>query len=410
MAKILWRGDAPAVAKVDRVTVAGTWATNDTATLTCNGKSVTFTVAGTQTVAAVVAGLVALWNASTVTEHAEVTAADANPYITLTADTAGKPFTITTSEVTAGDGTLSLANLTASSGPADLAVAANFQGGSLPVDDDELIYEDSNKDCLYNLDALDDLVTLSVTVWQSYTGKIGLPKISSGGYIEYRPQYLTAGITALDVGGGEGSGSTRLQFDLMAVVAASIVRNTGSAQSAGTYPLLIKNGATGSSLKVMKGVVGVAVYAGEAAYLDGGLTLGYITNQRGDAKVVCGSGVVLDDVTKIGGYLLVASNVGDVVNHEGELHTTGNMTADLLRMFGGVAMDQSSGTFALVEVHSGAAYDYRRGVTAKTVTTMDLKKGAKYYDPAGLVTATNGLKLTNCAEFQTLPDIAWTPA
>jgi len=92
------------VAEVQSITVTGTWATADVAKLTINGNDVSFTVAGTQTIAAVVAGLVAAWNASAATDVAAITAADASPAITLTADVAGRPFRVTTSETTAGDG------------------------------------------------------------------------------------------------------------------------------------------------------------------------------------------------------------------------------------------------------------------------------------------------------------------
>jgi len=90
MATRVWEGgNAPAVAHVSKITVTGTWATNDTATLTCGSVSVTFTVGGTQTIGAVVAGLVSAWNAAAAGEMAEATAADASPDITFTSDTAG---------------------------------------------------------------------------------------------------------------------------------------------------------------------------------------------------------------------------------------------------------------------------------------------------------------------------------
>lgn len=413
---ILWRGDAPAVAQVLTITVSGAWATADTATLTSNGKSVTFTVGATQTIAAVVAGLVAAWNASTVAEHAEITAAAGagNTTVVLTADTAGVPFTVTTSEVTAGDGELSdPAATVANSGPADLAIAANFQGGVLPGNGDTLVFEKSANSCLYNLDSLDSLTSLLVVVKQSYTGLIGLPKQHSGsgttGYVEYRPRYLKANITALDIGGGDGGGSSRLMFDCSATAAAVTIHDSGSAQMNGDYPILIHNTATGSSLRVNKGSVGIAIYAGETANLDAGVTLGYVSNQKGDATVTCGSGVTLANVTKTGGSLTIESNVGTVVNYEGDLTVSAAATATSITLYGGTLYDESTGTFTAVVVHSGATYDYRRGTAAKTITTLDLKRGSNCYDPAGLVAITNGAKWMNCDKYLTKPDVAWNP-
>ena len=84
------------------VTVTGTWYTDDTATLTSAGDSVTFTVVGTQTIAAVVAGLVAAWNDSTDDGMTSITASDDSPNIVLTPDEGNVPFAVTTSESVVG--------------------------------------------------------------------------------------------------------------------------------------------------------------------------------------------------------------------------------------------------------------------------------------------------------------------
>lgn len=84
------------------VTVTGTWYTDDTATLTSADDSVTFTVVGTETIAAVVAGLVAAWNASTDSGMTPITASDDSPNVVLTPDKGNVPFTVTTSESVAG--------------------------------------------------------------------------------------------------------------------------------------------------------------------------------------------------------------------------------------------------------------------------------------------------------------------
>src|SRR6185295_12509087 len=97
MASTTWRGDAPAVAQVDTLTVGGTIEATDIFKMTINGK--TLSVTAGSTVAATVATTIATaWNASTIPEFAEITAAaTSGGALTLTADTPGKPFVCTVS-------------------------------------------------------------------------------------------------------------------------------------------------------------------------------------------------------------------------------------------------------------------------------------------------------------------------
>lgn len=97
----IWRGDAPAVAQVTRLTPAIV-EIGDTFSVNINGKSETVT-ATAATVANVVALLVASINASNIPELQEVSAAaDGSTSVLLTARTAGIPFTVTTSASNGG--------------------------------------------------------------------------------------------------------------------------------------------------------------------------------------------------------------------------------------------------------------------------------------------------------------------
>lgn len=97
-----YRGDAPAVAQVWKITPANVEA-GDEFILTINGKSVSF-VATDTLVATVVAGLVAAVDASELEEFAELEAADLSDYLTLTAVEEGQPFIVTASTVSGVDG------------------------------------------------------------------------------------------------------------------------------------------------------------------------------------------------------------------------------------------------------------------------------------------------------------------
>jgi hypothetical protein len=96
MARKKYTGNAPAKAQVRRYSFAGLVAPDDLYTWDIHGKTIEVETTG-DTFAALCAELAAAWNASELPEYAEVTAAaeeddEGNPIVTLTADTAGKPF------------------------------------------------------------------------------------------------------------------------------------------------------------------------------------------------------------------------------------------------------------------------------------------------------------------------------
>lgn len=93
MANQIFRGDAPAIAQVQKLT-PGNIGVGDVFRIKINGKTVAEHTATTTTAASVVDALVAAWNASNISEATEITALDAGDYLTLTADVAGVPFRI----------------------------------------------------------------------------------------------------------------------------------------------------------------------------------------------------------------------------------------------------------------------------------------------------------------------------
>lgn len=400
MSTRIWRGDAPAVAQVDTATPANV-EIDDIFTLTINGKSVSFT-ATAATVANVTAGLVAAWNASTIPEHAEITATDSTTHVTLTADTAGKPFTLTGS-ATDGGGTdtqtLSVTTTTNCSGPNHWDVAANWSGGAVPVNGDDVVFENSAVSVKYGLDQ--SSVTLdSLTVRQSYTGQIGLPRTNSDAgtsstYIEYRETYLAVGATSVSIGSGDGSGSGRIKLDTGSVQTAIVVYGTGNQAEVGLEALLWKGTHASNTLDVLKGTVGAAVLAGETATL-ATLRVGYQSNQLGDATVRCGSGVTLTTIDKSGGTLVIESNVTTLTQTAGDLYVRGSAAVTTLNADGGKVFDESTGTMTTANVAAGVTLDFSRQTQSKTVTNCNAYDGATIRDPHKRVTWTNGVDLVRC--------------
>lgn len=400
---IYWKGTATAVAQVSTATPANV-EIGDVFNLICNGKTVTFTAAAA-TVANVTAGLTAAWNASTVTEHAEITATDSTTHVTLTSDTAGVPFTVTSS-VTDGGGnntqTLTMATPTANAGPNDASSVANYSGGALPGDGDTLVFENSDVDCLYTLSAL-AAVNANITIKQSYTGNIGLPVWNASGYYEYRPQYLSCGggtgAFTITIGQGEGYGSGRLKLDTGAGQATVLVYGYGTRAEYGIPCLLWKGTHASNAVTVNRGDVGIAYYAGEVATVTT-LSVGYLSNQASDATVTVGSGTTLTTLTKDGGVVTVNSSATchatTVTQTAGTLYYDGSGVLTTLNLDGGRGYYSTSGTLTTAIVGGGGVLDMSRDNRARTISACDIYQGASVIDPQRTVTWTAGIDLVRC--------------
>jgi len=97
MADVIWVGDAPEVAQVDTITIPSDVETGQVFTATIGVKVLTYTFPAGPTQLSVAAAIVAAWNLSDIPEFAEVSASDnLDGTITLTADTPGVPFIVTT--------------------------------------------------------------------------------------------------------------------------------------------------------------------------------------------------------------------------------------------------------------------------------------------------------------------------
>lgn len=405
MATIRWLGNAPAVAQVDTATVGGTIEADDLFKLTINGKTLSVT-AGSTVAATVATNIAAAWNALTAAdgygEFAEITAlATSGGALTLTADTKGKPFTCTVSTTEAGGGaadaqTFGTTNTTASSGPNDWSTAANWSGGAVPVDADDVIIEDSSIDILYGLDQ-SAIQPTSLTIRRNYTGKIGLPNRSAAGYEEYREKYLKIGPTTVAVGTGDsGAGSSRLKLNTGTDQTAITVHFTAAPIDANSSSFIWKGANAANTLTVKSGSVAVAPYAGETATI-ATLNVGYVNNVAGDSNVYLGTGCTLTTITQTGGKLVAQNNATTINLLDGELSMRGAATITTLNIDGGALYDESSGTFTTMNVGSGGGYDASRLLAAKTITTTNLRAGAMLRDPNAKVTFTNGVVLSRCS-------------
>lgn len=400
MATVIWKGDTQSVAQVTRCTVGGTIEASDEFTLTVGSKSLTV-VAGSTSAAAVAAAIVAAWNALSATafpEMAGIAASDAGGgALDLTAKTPGVPFTVALATRESGGGaadsqTFTQSTLKAASGGAFWSVAANWSTGSVPVSGDDVVIQNSANPILYGLDQT--AVTLaSLTIDQSFTGAIGLPRSGAGGAVEYRDRYLKLGATQIVIGRGEGSGSGRIKIDTHSVQTTINVLNSGTPADGDAKAILWKGTHASNAVLVGKGSFAAAHFADEAATLVS-LKQGYRQNAASDSDVRLGPGCTLSScaITKLGGVLEVNSSFASLVHGGGETVIAAG-SPGTLTIQGGAVRYKSGGAYTSATIGDGGELDFRQSMQPRTGANTTLTKGATLRDPAKTVTFTNPIAI-----------------
>lgn len=397
MATRRWLGRAAATFDKWTITVANTWAANDTGTITINGKNLVLTVGATVTTAQVATELTTMFNgggtfgtgySSTNTgdqygEFNEITAATSGSTVVLTCDTAGVPVTITVSESTAGSGTLAIAHTVTATGPNYFDDTNNWEGAAVPTTGDDVYIDDSDVDILYGL--AQSAATLStLTIGSTFTGDIGLPKTNANGYPEYRADYLAISATTVTIGRGNGQGSGRIKIDYGGNANTTEILATGSPAETGLEAILLK-GTSITTLEVHSGSVGVAPHGADTS------TVTTLRNAAG--SVQCYTAATITTVNNTGGTLTL-HKAPTTLNQNGGVVTilgsTGLTTANVRQ---GTLYYRSSGTITTVNLAElgAATIDCGGDISPRTFTTTNLYAGGRIVDPQQTITYTNGV-------------------
>lgn len=411
-----WEARAKAVTQVDLITVANTWAQNDTATLTINGVDLVITIGTLVTTVQVATTIKEAINGTTLTdtsasvsptiaqgggqaigEFAEVVAtitSGSTSVVVVTARTHGKPFTLTVTENTVGTGTATRSGSVTCTGPNFFDNADNWSGSTVPITGDDAVFDVGDTPLLYNLDQ-NGITLASLTITNGYTGDIGLPERNEDNgslpYNEYRTKKLMISATVLTIGGGEGKGSARIRLNLGTAQTTAFINHNG-ARALEAYPTIQIIGTHASNaITVSRGDVGIADMAGEAATVTT-LRVGYIDNVTGDAKVLVGSGATLNTVNQSGGFLDVECAIATAyVGTAGECVINGSGAVASLTVRGSCTVRFSTtGTLGGNPIVSGNGFlDFGQDLRTKTVTNpLEIYgEDAKVSDPFKVVTS-----------------------
>jgi len=391
-----WLGNAAAVNQVTTLTPSSP-SVNDTFTVTCNSKSISYqTAAGT--VADVSSGLANAINsnAGNYAEFTEFTAQNSGTTIVLAGNTAGLPFTVSVSVTTSGIATFNQTATTAATGPNDWANGANWSTGSVPATGDDVYFDAGKVPCLYNL-AQSSVTLDSLNVYAAYTGTIGLPLYNTLGYREYRTQELTISATTVNIGQqinpGVGAGSGRIKLNVGANACTLNVLATGQALDTG-FPTLLWRGTSSSNVvNLNKGNIGLAFNPGDAAAI-ATLNIGQVSNV-GDVQLVCGAGCTLTTVNKNSGTAVLNAGATTITHYAGTL-TLQAGAVTTLNCYGGTTVWNTTGTIGTVNFYDNAILDLSQDQRVKTVTNainVD-SEAPQILDPFKVLSGGNALVLS----------------
>ncbi len=418
--QVYFQGGAPAVAQVGTFVVTAVSGTPSDTTYTITIGSQTISVPGDTDVATTAANLAAALEASTHPYFVAVAWVAVTDTVTATAGTAGVPF-IAVSSAVGGTGTIAAYSATiVSSGPNDLSTLANYSTGLLPAANEVLHFKDLSVSACWGLDAFDGTALDGLMIWDTYTGKIGLPwntfATSADGATadttapEYREVYLKCDVTQADgaieigkiVGPGLGAGSGRLMIDATATVADIVVYSTASSSAEAGRPAvrLISNHAS-SDLYIKSAPGGVGV----AAEVPGeGATIGLLSLAGSSSRLIVGSNAIvatyeqLDGSARMTGLQETSEVLTTCTVAGGTFSTEGLMGITTFNNNGGTAtLDHSPRSGVAITTanlnHGTTIATATNQPRTWTTTNLDPDKATLEYDPANLnLTNTNFAK------------------
>lgn len=429
MAICRWVGLAVAIVDKWTITVAGTWASGDTVTISIGNKDLVITLgASASTVVADIATEIAnAINASVNTpgtgftwshagqqfpEFQEIGSTGAvavGAVVTITSTIAGVPIGLVVTEVTAGDGTATEANTQAATGPEHLDNADNYQGGVLPADNDTLYFDNGNVSAKYGLTYFrTNSIDLNVIIKDDWLGQLGLPVIResfSVTYAEYRQRYFQMRGTLKNlsiiggVSGATNQGNLWIDCQDQQLTSIQVKSRRGAG---GTTPKIFIAGSDASNehadFVVMSGCVSIepddaqtnsSKYFKATTWLIGSESTGdsdcvvYIgANTRLSAGTVLSIGggtVITEAATKASGTDIRVKIIGGSLELK-SAGTEGEISIDLgATLF--VSPLVAGGTIDLLTVKG--TLDCRRTNIGKLATALKIYGGASYYDPDG---------------------------
>ena len=378
MALNRWQGSTTAVAQVaGGAMVYSSGSVTFTATLTDdNGNTVAIATAGVTNSDTSCDNLVTAWNASTDPRLTGITASNVSSgTFTLTADTAGVPFSVASLKSGGGTGTFdAMADSVASAGPNDYGIAGNWSLNAVPVANNDVEIPSGSPAILYTLNQsgveIDDFRRL-----KGHTNSIG--RIENGFFYSLR----------LDLGDSnileDSGGSSLTMYDVKNAAITPKITNTGT-PTTGRHAVYIKGSAM-AAIDIIKGNVGIGTEIDD--------TTTSVTAIRVTAgTVTIGEGVTNSTIVQQAGTVHNYANVATLTVYNGSYYQEKGIWSTEGKLYGGTAYCNATGTYVLATVKKGASLLNTIDLRTKTFTNLTLEAGSTCKDPNKLITFTNNVK------------------
>ena len=377
MANDAWRHPANTqVAQVRTFTITAAGAGTEVWTFTYTDDdgttaTVTYTEDGSPTTTEIATGLFNAWNASTNPLIASITATNPSAGVcTLTADTAGVPFTVTLAA--SGTGTDTETATTANVGNNDYSTPRNWQLDLAPVATNDALFIAGSVSAKYGLNQS----SVAIADFRVFTGcSSQFGRITDG-----LPHYLRIDPDLFDY---RGNGTLGL-FDIGSANISPTISAQGSPTGTGYHTVYLK-GSNIATLLISKGNVGVAVFDADTATV-ATIRTTYETTQASDVALTIGTGVTLTTLEQGGGTCTLKAAATTVTTAANCTLTTEGGGAITTLNLQGTAYLNSTGT--ITTLNAWGTVDFRKSRVARTVTTLNVKAGATIHLHSG-ITVTN---------------------
>jgi hypothetical protein len=173
-----------------------------------------------------------------------------------------------------------------------------------------------------------------------------------------------AGTMTVEVGRGDGSGSSRIRLNTGGKQTLLIVRQ--SAQGGEAVAVQWRGTHASNAVEAYRGSVGIGMDLQAATVST--LKIGYVSAQESDAMVFVGDQVTLGDVTKNGGVAVIWCGFTTLNNIAGETSVEGTGAVTNVNGSGGTVFYNSTGALGTAKLSNAGVLSFNNDLRTKTVT------------------------------------------
>lgn len=252
---------------------------------------------------------------------------------------------------------------------------------NIPANSDDVVLENSSQSVTSGLDQ-SGVALATLTARQSFTGYVGTAAA-----------YLQIGSSIVRIGeyfgtGTVPAGSSLIKLDLGATAAAVDIFNAGTPLTTAAPAIYIKANSASTVVRIRKGKVAIAPNTGETTTV-GTIQVSYVSNQATDAVVQIGSGVTLTTLLCKGSDTTLLCAATTVTQEAGTLKTEGAGAIGTVKVTGGTATLNSTGTITLLEVSKTGLADFTKSSAGRTVSTAKLDPDGRIKADPSVITFSN---------------------